>query len=133
MKYLVLNQLIMTNLHITNTEFHYKLKYKVVGGVSLLGIPIHLSNCYAKRSGYFILLYSKDIHLLQVFDLYMKENIDNYTPLFEDESCDFIRFNTNRFTEVLLQQNINFSINLNIKYIKKGYINKPIVHIIHDN
>jgi len=133
MKYIVLNQLNIPHLHIIDTKHCYKFKYNITKDISIFGIPIHLSNCFTKVSGNSILLYSKNIYLLQPLDFYIKKYIDNCLTLFEDKSCEFIRFNLNRFTEVLLQENPDFSINLNIKYIRKGYINKPIIHIINDN
>jgi len=133
MKHIVLNQLNISHLHIINTEHCYKLKYNITKDISLFGIPIHLSNCFIKLSGESILLYSKNIHLLKPLDIYMTKSLDKFQKLFEDKLCEFIRFDMNRFTKILLEKNSDFSINLNIKYIRKGYINKPIIHIINDN
>jgi hypothetical protein len=119
-----------------NEDNHlFKIKYKLYKGVYMIGLSIKINSVSITQDKYNYLLniHSKsDYEKIYSIDEYFNQNITNYKSYLRDKKIIFYK---NQFLDTFYEINKNkiTSLYLNIKYIKKGKDNYPIIHIINES
>ncbi len=132
MSYLLMNELDITNIIVSEHRDLYKIKYNYKL-FTLMGIVLRLSKIEIINIGkiyYLIINDKKELDLLMKIDEYFTMRIPNYNTIITDmnnKKCIKLPNNLH-IDNIYVKKSTN--ILLNIKYIKKNELNNPIIHII---
>jgi len=131
MSYLVIKDLNVNNIIVTEHRDLYRIKY-YKKSFTLMGLVLQLScieiikieNIY-----YLIIKDEETVNLLLKIDKYLSSKVPHYKTMicdYSDNKC--IILSNNLHIDTIYSKKVN-KILLNIKYIKKNELNYPIIHI----
>lgn len=130
-----LQSLTITDISLNEDNNLFKIKYKLNQGLYMIGLSFKINSLSITQDkyNYYLNIHSKtDYEKIYSIDEYLNHNITNYKSYLKDKKIIFYK---NKFLDSFYEMNKNkiTSLYLNIKYIKKGKDNYPIIHIINES